>query len=95
MLSTALLLIDPVLARIMFFHLPPLPSDHLYQGITFTIIIAAMTYLLSSLPPKAAGRVWYRNYYLSTLGVFALFFAVPYTDAWLAFVNWFRVLPLT
>ena len=95
MLSTALLLIDPVLARIMFFYLPPLPSLQLYQGITFTLIAAVMAYLVNSLPPQAPGRTWYRNFCLGAAAILALFFAVPYTSAWLAFVNWFRSLPLT
>ena len=95
MSSTALLLIDPVLARIMFFYVPPLPSAHLYQGITFTLIVAAMAYLVNSLPRQAPGRIWYRNYCLGTAAILALYFAVPYTSAWLAFANWFRSLPLT
>jgi hypothetical protein len=89
------MLVDPVVARIMFFYLPRLPSDDLYQGITFTLIAAAMVYLVNSLPPNAPGRIWYRNYCIGTVAILALFFAVPYTGAWLAFVNWFRVLPLT
>jgi hypothetical protein len=95
MLSTALLLLDPVLARIMFFYLPPLPSDSLYQGITFTLIAAIMAVLVKSLPLQTPGRIWYRNYCIGTVAVLALFFPVPYTAAWLAFANWFRVLPLT
>jgi hypothetical protein len=95
LLSTALLLIDPVLARIMVFYVPPLPSNHLYQGITFTLIAAVMAYLVNSLPQQAPGRTWYRNYCLGAAAILALFFAVPYTGAWLAFVNWFRSLPLT
>lgn len=95
MFSTALMLVDPVLARIMFFYLPRLPSDHLYQGITFALIAAVMVYLVNSLPPRTPGRSWYRNYCLGTVAILALYFAVPYTDAWLAFSNWFRVLPLT
>lgn len=95
MLSTALLLVDPVVARIMFFYLPPLPSVHLYQGITFTVIAGAMVYLVISLPQQAPGRNWYRNYCLGAVAILALFFAVPYTAPWMAFVSWFRVLPLT
>lgn len=95
MLSTALLLLDPVLARIMFFYLPRLPSDDLYQGITFTLIAAIMVYLVKSLPPLTPGRASYRDYCLGTAAILALFFAVPHTGAWLAFINWFRVLPLT
>ena len=95
MLSTGLLLVDPVVARIMFFFLPRLPLDDLYQGITFTLIAAAMVCLVISLPPHTPGRLWYRNYCIGTVAILALFFAVPYTGAWLVFVNWFRVLPLT
>ena len=54
-----------------------------------------MAYLVTSLPPQAAGRTWYRNYCLGAAAILALFFALPYTSAWLAFVNWFRSLPLT
>jgi len=95
MVSTVLLLVDPVLARIMYFYLPPLPSDNLYQGITFTLIAVVMAILTWSLPTSAKGRSWYRNYCLGTVSVLALFFAVPYTAAWLAFVHWFRAFPLT
>lgn len=95
MVSTALLLIDPVLARIMFFYLPPLPSENFYQGITFTLIAVVMAVLVTSLPASAKGRTWYRNYCLGAVGTLALFFAVPYTAAWHAFVQWFRETPLT
>ncbi len=95
MLSTALLLIDPVLARIMFFYLPPLPVESLYQGITFTLIAVAMAFMVRSLPPSATGRNWYRNYCLGSVAVLALFFLVPHTAAWLDFVQWLRHLPLT
>ena len=95
MVSTALLLLDPVLARLMFFYLPPLPSEHLYQGITFTLIATAMVFLVKSLPAQVRGRTWYRNYCLGTASILVLYFAIPYTSVWLAFVNWFRVLPLT
>lgn len=95
MLTTALLLVDPVLARIMFFYFPPLPSESLYQGITFTSIAVVMAFLVRSLPNSANGRAWYRNYCLGTVATFALFFVVPHTSAWRAFVLWFRALPLT
>ena len=74
MVSTALLLVDPVLARIMFFYLPPLPSESLYQGITFTLIAIAMVLMVRSLPPLAKGRNWYRNYCVGSMSVLALFF---------------------
>ena len=95
MVSTALLLVDPVLARVMFFYLPPLPSDNLYQATTFTLIAVAMIFLVRSLPPSAPGGRWYRNYCLASMAVLALFFAVPHASTWLGFVQWFRDLPLT
>jgi len=95
MLFTGILLLDPVVARIMFFYLPRLPSDDLYQGITFTVITAVMIHLLISLPRHAPGRTWYRNYCVGTVAVFILYFVIPYTGAWRAFVEWFRSVPLT
>ena len=95
MLTTALMLVDPLLARLMFFYLPPLPSDNLYQGISFTLIAIVMALLVRSLPAQVNGRSAYRNYCLGTVTTFVLFFAVPHTAAWLAFVHWFRALPLT
>ena len=95
MLSTALLLVDPVIARIMFFYFPRLPSDDLYQGITFTLIATAMFFLVRTLPAQVPGRNGYRNYCIGAAATLALFFVVPYASPWLAFVNWFRVLPLT
>lgn len=95
MVTTALLLLDPVLGRIMFFYFPRLPSEDLYQGITFTLIAVVMALLARSLPISANGRTWYRNYCLGAMATLALFFVVPHTGAWLAFVLWFRALPLT
>ena len=95
MVSTALLLVDPVLARVMFFYLPRLPSEQLYQAITFTLIAIAMVLLVRSLPAQVRGRTWYRNFCLGAVLALALYFAIPYIGVWLAFVNWFRALPLT
>jgi hypothetical protein len=95
MVSTALLLADPVLARVMYFYLPRLPSESLYQGITFTLIAIIMALLVRSLPTSAKGRSWYRNYCLGSVSVLALFFVIPRAGAWLDFVRWFRDVPLT
>jgi hypothetical protein len=95
MVATGLLLVDPVLGRIMFFYLPPLPSDKLYQGTTFTLIAVAMAFLVKSVPIHVPGRTAFRNYCLATVSTLALFFVVPHTGTWLSFVNWFRALPLT
>jgi uncharacterized membrane protein YozB (DUF420 family) len=95
MASTALLLIDPVVSRVLYFYFPPLPSLDLYQGSTFVVIAIALTLLVRSLPPAAKGRNGYRNYCLAAGAILALYFVVPYTRPWLAFVEWFRAVPLT
>lgn len=95
MLSTALLLLDPLLARIMFHYLPRLPSDDLYQATTFTLMAIAMVLLVKSLPRGTPGRNSYRGFCLGMAAVLALFFVIPYTGFWLGFVEWFRALPLT
>jgi hypothetical protein len=95
MVSTALLLVDPVLARLMFFHLPRLPFEQLYQGISFSLIALALFFLWRTLPAGIAGRVAFRNFCVGTVAVLMLFFVLPHTGAWAAFVLWFRALPLT
>lgn len=95
MVSTAILLVDPVLARLMFYYLPPLPSEHIFQGVTFSLIAVALVALLRSLPAASEGREAYRAYVIATLSLLALFFVIPYTAFWRHFVLWFRALPLT
>jgi len=95
MVSTALLLLDPLLARIMYFYLPPMPSNALYQAVTFTMISVAMAFLAATLPAAAKGRVWYRNYAIGAVSTLALFFVIPHTAAWLGIVRWLRNLPIT
>lgn len=95
MVTTALLLLDPLLARIMYFYLPPMPSTALYQGVTFAMIAAALAWLAGSLPAKAIGRTWFRNYAIGAVSTLGLFFVVPRMSAWLVVVRWFRDLPLT
>lgn len=95
MASTALLLIDPVLGRLLFFRLPPLPFEQLYQGISFSLVALALFGLWRTLPANAPGRVAFRNFCIGTVVVLALFFLVPHTGAWAAFTLLFRALPLT
>lgn len=95
MISIAPLLIDPVLARITFFHLPQMPSLAMYQAVTFTMIAVALAFLVRSTPRKVQGRTCCRNCCLGTVSAVALHFAVPHAGSWLVFVAWFRALPLT
>lgn len=95
MASTALLLLDPVLARLLFFRLPPLPFEQLYQAISFSLVALALFFLWRSLPAGAAGRTAYRNFCIGTVTVLALFFVLPHSGVWAAFTRGFRALPLT
>jgi uncharacterized membrane protein YozB (DUF420 family) len=95
MASTALLLLDPVLARVLFFRLPRLPFDALYQGISFSLVALALFFLWRTLPAGVAGRAAFGNFCIGTVGVLVLFFVLPHTRAWAAFTLGFRGLPLT
>lgn len=95
MASTALLLVDPVLARLLFFRLPPLPFEQLYQALSFSLVALGLWVLWRTLPPGAAGRVAYRNFCIGTVAVLALFFVLPHSGVWAAFTRGFRALPLT
>ncbi len=95
MASTALLLVDPVLGRLMFFYLPPLPHVQLYQGIGFSVVALALAALLRTLPAGTAGRAAFRYFCVGCITVLALFFVLPHTGAWAAFTLWFRALPLS
>ena len=95
MASAALLLLDPLVARLMAFHLPPLPSEDLYQGITFTLIAVVLVFLVRSLPPSTQGRASYRKYSFGAVAALALFFVVPHMTLWVVFAHWFRAISLT
>lgn len=95
MASTAVLFIDPVLGRILFFNFPPLPEPLLYQAITFSLVTAILVAMLRTLPEGTAGRAAYRAYVALAVAAQLLWFALPPTAVWLAFASWFRVLPLT
>ena len=95
MAATALLLIDPVISRIMYFYLPPMPSAHLYQAITFSLTVGLLAAMLRMVPASTPGRGAFRNFCLGCAVTFALFFVVPYTSWWARFAQWFRTIELT
>lgn len=95
MACTLLPLLDPVLARITFFHAPPLPSPVLYQVPAFLLAGAVLFGLSASLPENAPGRAAFRAFAAGTVGALLLYFLTPYSSAWWAFMSWFRSLPIT
>lgn len=95
MAATALPLLDPVLARILYFHGPPLPSESLYQAPAFLLATGALFALARSLPAAATGRGGFVGFACGVVAALLGFFVVPHTAPWLAFVTWWRALPIT
>lgn len=95
MACTALSLVDPLLARLLFFYAPPLPAAVLYQVPAFAIFAIVVLVMWRSLPPAIAGRRVFGAFAVGTLVLLGLHFVTPYSDAWLRFMSWFRGLPLT
>jgi hypothetical protein len=95
MACTALPLLDPLLARIQFFHLPPWPADFLYQVPAFLLAGGVLVALAWSLPAALPGRSAFRGFAVAGIATLLAYFAAPYSATWLAFAAWFRALPLT
>jgi uncharacterized membrane protein YozB (DUF420 family) len=95
MVCTGLTLIDPLVARIAFFHFPPLPSPLLYQAIGYGLTDLVLLVLIVRERHQRQGR----GAFPVMLAVFAtahlLWFTAAQTPGWLAVVRWFRDLPLT
>jgi hypothetical protein len=95
MAATMLPLLDPVLARLLYFNAPPLPAEYLYQVPSFVLIVTALTLLARSIPVAVNGRLAFAWFSIGTSLVLLGFFVVPSTVAWVAFTGWFRELPFT
>lgn len=95
MAATALPLLDPLIARLLFFYGPPLPAVALYQAPAFALSMAVLIALLLSLPAGSAARRSFRHFAVGSAAVLLGFFVVPPTAAWQSFAAWFRGLPLT
>jgi hypothetical protein len=95
MACTALPLLDPLLARILYLHFPPLPAELLYQVPAFALAALVLIGLAVALPPSAPGRSAFRAFAGGTVVLLLLYFATPYSSMWFAFVQWFRALPLS
>ena len=95
MACTLLPLLDPVLARIVYVHFPPLPIAMLHQVPAFALACAALVVLSASLPKATRGRKAFLAFAACTAIILALFFITPYSSAWFTFITWFRALPLS
>jgi len=95
MAATLLPLLDPVLARLLYFYIPPLPAEYLYQVPSFVLIVAVLALLARSAPATTSGRVPFAWFSIGASLVLLGFFVIPNTGPWLAFTGWFRALPIT
>jgi hypothetical protein len=95
MASTAVPLLDPMFARILYFYFPPLPAAFLYQVPAFTLAVAGLAVMAVTIPKPVKGRTAFWAFALCTASVLLIYFATPYSEAWFSFVVWFRALPLT
>lgn len=95
MAATALPLLDPLFARLLFFHAPPLPAQALYQVPAFALSIAIVVALLVSLPAASPARRSFRRFSAGVAILLLGFFVVPHTAQWHSFAGWFRALPMT
>jgi hypothetical protein len=90
MLCTALPLIDPVVARLLFFYAPELPHLLLYSlagyGVTDAILLALMLREPAGTPGRRAFTVLLALYVATHL----LWFTFGQSGPWLSFVYWFR-----
>jgi uncharacterized membrane protein YozB (DUF420 family) len=95
MIGTALTTLDPVVGRLLFFYLPPLPHYLLYQAVTF----GGTDALIAFLARKDRGLPQVRWAFPAMLAVFAvthlLWFTLAQSTLWRPVAAWFRSLPLT
>ena len=94
MASTALPLLDPLIARILFFYAPPLPVEFLYQLPAFVLASLVLSLLWRSLPSTSPGYLIFRSFAVGTIIALVLFFVIPFSGTWRAFVEWFRALSI-
>lgn len=92
MLCTAVPLIDPVVARLLFFHVPPLPHPLLYTVIGYGITDAILLLLLLREKPGSAERHAFAVLLALFAGTHLIWFSVGQTAGWLAFARWFSAL---
>lgn len=90
MACTLLPLLDPVLARLLFFYGPRLPDEALYQLPAFVTTVVVLGVLLRSLPRDGAARRTFRHFALGVVVALASFFVVPDWPAWQAALQGLR-----
>lgn len=95
MAATALPLLDPLFARLLFFYAPPLPAEALYQVPASALSLAVVVAMGRSLPATSPARSAFQGFGAAVAALLLGTFVIPHTAAWQAFAAGFRALPLT
>ena len=95
MVCTGLTLIDPVVSRIAFFYFPPLANPLHYQALGYGLTDLVLLVLIARDGGQRQGRAALAAMLAVFASVHVLWFTAAQTPGWLAFVRWFRGLPLT
>ncbi len=95
MIATGLTLIDPVVARLLFFYFPPLSHDLHYQAIGYGLTLLVLALLIWRERGERAGRAAFPVAFALFALVYGLWFTLGQTPLWQAAASWYRGLPLT
>jgi hypothetical protein len=93
MICTGFAAADAVLGRVLFHNIPRLAHPTQYQMITFAVTDLALLTLF--LIDRGPARRAFAHMLLLFVVLHLFFFTGAQTKAWVAFVTWFRALPLT
>ncbi len=94
MICTALTAIDPIISRVLAFHVIEL-EDPIYQAVNFSVMVLALVMLAISLPAASHARRVFTWFAAGFTAVLALWFWLPNTAPWFYFAQWFRSLPIS
>lgn len=95
MICTSLAVLDPILARVLIFHLPPLGHLFYYQVVSFAVSAGVLLALIFVERHPSRGRAVFPAMLGAITVVYALWFTFAQSSAWLEVARWFHDLPLT
>lgn len=95
MIGTSLAAVDPIASRVAAFYFPPLEDATRYQLISWGLTATILAVLIVGERGQRRGRAVFPVMLAASTVVFALWFRLAPSAAWLAFARWFHDLPIT
>ena len=95
MIGTSLAAVDPIASRVAAFYFPPLEDASRYPLVSWGLIAAILVVFMAAERGQRRGRTVFPALLAASTVVFALWFVLAPSAAWLAFARWFRDLPIT